>query len=89
MGWSGSCRRGSGAGSLEFDIWSCNSRPGDLEGGWRPMETVAVVLQPSGLRHPSRRLQGRLAASLAAAGVSGGKLGRCRAAAMPLHLPPF
>ena len=26
MGWSGSCRRGSGAGSLEFDIWSCNSR---------------------------------------------------------------
>ena len=26
MGWSGSCRRGSGAGSLEVDVWSCDSR---------------------------------------------------------------
>ena len=43
---------------------------------------VAAVLQPSDLRHhfrrPQRPLQGRLAASLAAAGPSGGKFGRCR-----------
>ena len=62
MGWSGSCRRGSGAGSLGFGVWSCDSRLMVSEGGWRPTETVAAVLQPSGLRHPSRRLQGRLAA---------------------------
>ena len=31
----------------------------------------------------------RLAASLAAAGPSGGKFGRCRAAAVPLHSPPL
>ena len=48
---------------------------------------VAAVLQPSDFCHPFRRpprpLQGRLAASLAAAGLSGGKFwplqGRCRA----------
>ena len=34
-------------------------------------------------------LQVRLAASLAAAELSGGKIGRCRAAAVPLHSPPF
>ena len=48
---------------------------------------VAAVLQPSDFCHPfrgpPRPLQGRLAASLAAAGLSGGKFwplqGRCRA----------
>ena len=25
MGWSGSCRRGSGEGSLEFGVWSRES----------------------------------------------------------------
>ena len=34
-------------------------------------------------------LQVRPAASLAAAGLAGGKFGRCRAAAVPLHSPPF
>ena len=72
MGWSGSCRRGSGAGSLEFDIWSCDSR---LMVIWRAAMSwgrMAAVLQLSDLRHhfrrPQRPLQGRLAASLAAAG---------------------
>ena len=87
MGWSGSCRRGSGAGSLEFGVWSCDSR---LMVIWRAAMTrgqMAAVLQLSDLRHhfrrPQRPLQGRLAASfgrcrslwrqLAAAGPSGGK----------------
>ena len=67
---------------MEFDIWYCDSglwwSGGRLcrEGGWRPTKMVAAVLQPSDLRHhfrrPQRPLQGRLAASLAAAGLSGG-----------------
>ena len=82
MGWSGSCRRGSGAGSLEFGVWSCDSR---LMVIWRAAMTrgqMAAVLQLSDLRHhfrrPQRPLQGRLAAGLAAAGLFGGKFGRCR-----------
>ena len=82
MGWDGSCRRGSGAGSLEFGVWSCDSQ---LMVIWRAVMTwgqMAAVLQLSDLRHhfrrPQRPLQGRLAASLAAAGPSGGKFGRCR-----------
>ena len=43
---------------------------------------MVAVLQPSDLRHhfrrPQRPLQGRLAAGLAAAGLFGGKFGRCR-----------
>ena len=42
---------------------------------------MAAVLQLSDLRHhfrrPQRPLQGRLAASLAAAGLFGGKFGHC------------
>ena len=83
MGWSGSCRRGSGEGSLEFGVWSCDSR---LMVIWRAAMTwgqMAAVLQLSDLRHhfrrPQRPLQGRLAASLAAAGLFGGKFGHCRA----------
>ena len=87
MGWSGSCRRGSGAGSLRFGVWSCDSR---LMVIWRAAMSwgrMATVLQLSGLRHhfrrPQRPLQGRLAASLAAAGLFGGKFwplqGRCEA----------
>ena len=54
------------------------------DGGRRKM--VVAVLQPSDLRHhfrrPQRPLQGRLAASFAAVGLSGGNWllqGRCRA----------
>ena len=52
----------------------------------RPPPPFSQAAGPSG---GNWLLQGRLAASLAAAGVSGGKFGRCRAAAVPLHLPPF
>ena len=42
-----------------------------------------------GLAAAGLTLQVCLAASLAAAGLSGGKFGRCRAAAGPLHSPLF
>ena len=62
MGWSGSCRGGSGEGSLEFGVLSYDSRLVVIWGAAMSWGRMAAVLQLSGLRHPSRRLQGRLAA---------------------------
>ena len=77
MGWSGSCRRGSGAGSLEFGVWSCDSRLMVIWGGGYVVGAdgggVAAVRPPPPFSQ----------AAAAAAGLFGGKFwplqGRCEA----------
>ena len=78
MGWDGSCRRGSGAGSLEFDIWSCDSR---LMVIWRAAMSwgrMEADKNGGGGIAAVRLLPPFSQTTAAAAGPSGGKFGRCR-----------
>ena len=87
MGWSGSCRRGSGAGSLEFDIWFCDSR---LMVIWRAAMSwgrMAADENGGGGIAAVRLLPPFSQTTAAAAGPSGGKFGRCRSIwRLPVYL---
>ena len=78
MGWSGSCRRGSGEGSLEFGVWSCDSR---LMVIWRAAMSwgrMEADKNGGGGIAAVRLLPPFSQTTAAAAGPSGGKFGRCR-----------